>query len=579
MCLYDINEPIQITILLIKILKLDVNGGEKIVRTIFVAGLVFLIITLTGCNLLPEPVSLIQAPLHTKGSSVIAEDFARIVKKHLPQGTSLYVPNEPIGMNSVIKADLDYDGLEELIAFYKSKSHSENIGVIILQQQGDNWKKIGEISGAGYDISWGSASDVTGDGVPELLLGWKMGVSSGSILEVYEMKKGVFEKLTQLNFHELDLILADNSLRIVTWERAFVDVFDIEIWKWENDSFVQDQELYESYFQYVANYYKNRLDEAPDAAYYYYYLADALLKANQPDNALRILTTGMSLKVTVPPFEEFNKLMEKIKSVKERNRDKDILFYEPVTNITINIPEELSELVSIESSTGINNEYVIHVNNNTSPLFSIELYAKDFVVKEDISLPLVNETEHHYITVRRNHEEQLQIEALVEEMIASIRIGAPFTKHQHWEEEELIAKVQGAYMMKTYVGTGGKMTSETIETFLLDEIEYRYMGTDLDTLQEFTSFLSESFTIEAIQSFLEGSNIIEHNGRLAQPNADGGSLLDYSKANIVQVRDLGAEKQIDLNVPIGNTFTYEIIPVVMMKTEEGWRISSNPKTF
>ena len=33
--------------------------------------------------------------------------------------------------------------------------------------------------------------------------------------------------------------------------------------------------------------------------------------------------------------------------------------------------------------------------------------------------------------------------------------------------------------------------------------------------------------MDAIQAFMERSGIIEHNGFLAQPNADGGSLLSY----------------------------------------------------
>lgn len=559
---------------------------RTIIRKSIVACLLFTSIFLSGCNLLPEPVSLIQAPNQTKNSNPLGESSLQVAKKFLPQGTSLYVPDEPIGMNSLIEADLDHDGKNEIIAFYKSRLNSEKIGAIILQQKENRWERIKDITGAGYDISWGSATDITGDGIPELLIGWKIGVSSGSILDVYTLKKGLFDKLTQINFHELDLIFTDNSYRIVTWQRTFADVFDIEIWKWGQNSFMQDTELYQSYFTYVSNYYKNRLDEVPDAPYYYYYLADALLKANQPDTASNMLNKGMSLKVTVPSFEEFTKLQKKIESAQKINKGKDTLFYEPISNITFNIPKELKGKVSVENKVGSNNEYIINVltnePNNSDLLFSIEVYAKDFVLEEDLLYPIIAETEQHYVTIRRNEKTKgdfVEVAPLVEEMLTSIRIGAPYVKHQHWEEKELIKVVHEAYMKRNYIGTGGKMESEMVETFTWNELEYRYMGTDLDSLQEFTSFLSENFTSEAIQSFIRSSNIIEQNGRLAQPNADGGSLLDYTNASIVQVNDLGTEKQIDLKVPIGNTLTYEIIPIVLMKTEEGWRISSNPITF
>lgn len=552
-------------------------------KSIF-TGLLLASLTLSGCSLLPEPVSLIQAPNQTSNESQIGEGMVQVAKRYLPQGTSLYVPDEPVGMNSIIEADLNHDGHDELIAFYKTRLNSDKIGALILQQKENNWERIGDITGTGYDISWGSATDITGDGKPELLLGWKMGVSSGSILDVYEFSNEGFNKLTQINFHELDIIFAENTFRVVTWARTFADIFDIEIWKWEQGAFRQDQELYESYFSYVSNYYKKRLEEAPDAPYYYYYLADSLLKANQPDSALDILNKGMSQKVTVPSFEEFISLQEEIEAEIKRSVEKDYLFYETVSNITFNIPKELSG-VMVESGVGNNNEYVVQVNAIEpidSHLFSIEVYSKDFVLKEDLILPIVVETDQHYMTIRRNDaipESLLNSSTLIEEMIASIRTGSPFTKHQHLEEQELIKMVHEAYMKKVYVSTGGKIESETLETFTTNEMEYRYMGTDLDTLQKFTSYLSEKFTSEAIQSFMKSSNIIEHKGRLAQPNADGGSLLDYSRASIVQVNDLGTEKQIDLKVPIGNTLTFEIIPIVLMKTEEGWRISSNPITF
>lgn len=555
----------------------------------------FLLIIATflgGCNLVPEPVTLIQAPNQAKNTSLVKDNVNQVVSQFLPQGSTLFTPNAPVGMDSIIETDFDQDGVNEIVLFYKSNVKADKTGAIILQKHQDKWGQIGNITGTGYDISWGSSTDITGDGKPELLVGFKMGVSSGSILDVYRFEGRQFEKLTQLNYHDLDLIYANNTYQIATWQRSFADVYQIQLWKWDQNSFVQDKELYESYFSSIAKYYQDRIKEVPDASYYYYYLADALLKANQPQHADTVLSQGMSLNVTVPSFNEYLGLQKKIKSVQQ----KDVVFYEPTGNISVNIPMELVQHITIESEQGENFEYVINVHVTDSQqkarLFTIGIYSKDFIQKEELSSPLLTETNEHFYTVLRNKENPYhkasnqkmyehfnQAIAFMDEMIAGIEIGAPFTKHKDIEEELLIEKILEATNKKAYVNAGGTMESEMIESFTVGDKDYRYVGTDLDSFEKLFDYMSASFTQEAIQSYIESAGIIEHEGKIAQPNADGGSLLNYSKASIVQVKDLDSEKQIDLKVPIGNTFAFETVSISFMKTENGWRISSNPITF
>ena len=104
----------------------------------------------------------------------------------------------------------------------------------------------------------------------------------------------------------------------------------------------------------------------------------------------------------------------------------------------------------------------------------------------------------------------------------------------------------------------------------------RYLGSDINTKNKFINYLSDFYTLDAIQTFMKDAGIIEHNGKMAQPNADGGSLLSYKDAAVVNVKDSGSEIQYDLRVPLSNSLAFEVIHVVFRKTEEGWRISSSP---
>ena len=80
----------------------------------------FILIILTcflllgGCNFLPEPTSLIQAPSYVTAETDPDVSLKSIAKTHLPKGTELLIPNAPIGTDAVISSDFNGDGQEEI---------------------------------------------------------------------------------------------------------------------------------------------------------------------------------------------------------------------------------------------------------------------------------------------------------------------------------------------------------------------------------------------------------------------------------------------------------------------------------
>ena len=545
-------------------------------------GVILFSFILGGCNFLPDPVSLIEAPKHAQRTEYIEDNLLQTVKGLLPAGTSLYVPDEPVGCEAYYLEDINNDGRNELIVFYKSTVRADQAGALVFQMEKGVWKTAADLKGTGFEIAWGSTADITGDDVPELLLGSNMGVSSGNILEIFSWNEDGFQKISELLYHKLDVIYSQDFYRLAIWNRELSDVFKIDVLKWEQGQFVTDFESYHSYFSKAAAYYEKRTKEVPDASYYWYYLADARLKAGNPYSALAALNQGLSMKITVPAYEEFLQLQEKIKITAAEQQENDFQYYDSHGDLTMNLPRELISGISMKTEEGENFEYIIHVYWENLGikhlLFDIEVHAKDFVFMDEFPLDVVEETDGLIYGVRRG-EEKLIDESVLEEMISSIRLGAPYAKHDDFGEELLIKKVNDAYKRFVYVGMGGKMETEVIESFPVNEMDYRYLGIDLDSFAKLTDYLSSAFTEGAIQAMIDSTGIIEHQGRLAQPNADGGSLLNYERASILQMRDLGSEKQFDLKVPVGSSLSYEIVQVVLKKTESGWRISSNPVTM
>ncbi|PAE34740.1 DL-endopeptidase inhibitor IseA family protein [Bacillus sp. 7884-1] len=80
--------------------------------------------------------------------------------------------------------------------------------------------------------------------------------------------------------------------------------------------------------------------------------------------------------------------------------------------------------------------------------------------------------------------------------------------------------------------SGGEYSEGKIETVTVNNNEYRYLGKDLDTHAKLVNYLSSSFTSSAIDSFMQKKTIFEFFGKLIQPNADGGSLLNYERAEV-----------------------------------------------
>ena len=76
-------------------------------------------------------------------------------------------------------------------------------------------------------------------------------------------------------------------------------MYQVDVLKWHKDSFISDKTLYPSYFtMWPSIIDKGR--SVPDAAYYWYYLADSLLKAEQYEAALHAINEGMERSMMVP---------------------------------------------------------------------------------------------------------------------------------------------------------------------------------------------------------------------------------------------------------------------------------------
>nr|WP_237166203.1 DL-endopeptidase inhibitor IseA family protein [Paenibacillus polymyxa] len=144
-------------------------------------------------------------------------------------------------------------------------------------------------------------------------------------------------------------------------------------------------------------------------------------------------------------------------------------------------------------------------------------------------------------------------------------------KLNHESAVPLVLEAQSRYQ---YAISGG---SPVGEAFQLNGKSYRYLSEDIGTKTKLINYLTQAYTKQASEQFV-GKFFVEVNGRLAQLNADGGNLLEFSRATAKMVTMTPVKRSYLLTVPYPaeTKQANAKITVNFEKVGSYWRISSAP---
>ncbi len=220
--------------------------------------------------------------------------------------------NEPL----IIRADLNGYGLGEIIVAYRWQE--ENY-IMVLERYCNQWSVIDNIRGKGYDISYLKVAPITDNAMDNLIIGWRRGAiwSELDILQwtPYGFKRVIDEGIyySKIEVENMKSVKAMNGKNeIALWLHDTAEAYKVEIYRWSLGKLVKAEDVYPYYFKKVIDFYKTKLQEEPDLPVYWYYLADAQIKGEMYEDALKSIDKALELPKAYPSKKELIKLRDYI---------------------------------------------------------------------------------------------------------------------------------------------------------------------------------------------------------------------------------------------------------------------------
>lgn len=163
------------------------------------SALLFLTLIASGCGTQMTPAELLKAP--SQGST--DGTLTGIVKAFLPANAHLTVPVHSESGSAIQLQDLDNDGHDEIMAFYKTDKTDYEVSALVLSQSGGDWNKLTTITGIGSELDYVQFADVTADGAADMLLGFSGGKGLSKELSVYNLKSGQLTGILKQPYDQL----------------------------------------------------------------------------------------------------------------------------------------------------------------------------------------------------------------------------------------------------------------------------------------------------------------------------------------------------------------------------------------
>ena len=132
---------------------------------------------LTGCMFRASFEELYEMPRLPNEYTELREQIDSI----LNSGAEYATPTSGTNIQSVQLVDLDGDGTEEALAFFRSSGEERPLKIYIFQAVEGSYEQVALVEGSGTAIHSIAYTDMDGDGIQELIVGWRVNAESQAV--------------------------------------------------------------------------------------------------------------------------------------------------------------------------------------------------------------------------------------------------------------------------------------------------------------------------------------------------------------------------------------------------------------
>ena len=149
-------------------------------------------------------------------------------------GAEYAAPVSGSNIQPVQMVDLDGDGKEEALAFFRQSDGEKPLKIYVFTDNGDSYAQTAVIEGSGLAVYSIAYSDMNGDGRMEIIVGWRVSMELQA-LAVYALEPDGARELMRTNYVKYAVAdLNDNGMQELTVFRANQDgvgAADCYVWK------------------------------------------------------------------------------------------------------------------------------------------------------------------------------------------------------------------------------------------------------------------------------------------------------------------------------------------------------------
>ncbi len=149
-------------------------------------------------------------------------------------GAEYAAPTSGSNIQPVQMQDLDGDGREEALAFFRNSADEKPLKICIYEVRDEAYQQTAVIEGSGTAIHSVSYVDLNGDGRMELLVGWRVSADL-QVLSVYDLRPGGPEEIMRTNYMRYSVLNLNEDPRmelvVLRVNEMGIGVADYYAWK------------------------------------------------------------------------------------------------------------------------------------------------------------------------------------------------------------------------------------------------------------------------------------------------------------------------------------------------------------